>query len=411
MREPGTALTVAPPGLLLAAAVVLGGCAEDPAAELPGARSEGSGAHVIMVVESGFDLAHPVFRDRIEAAYTLDCTGGPDMGDWWGVQGGSMDEKRANLLEVLRRAATQTCTVAPGARPDEHGTGTAGIIAAGNDRARIVAISTGKILDSVFDLETGPCLDQQDVAEQVALLDDPAIDEIVRREELYRDPWTDQLRQLAVQHRVGIVNESFGSPSPHARFFEGLINFTFLLRFLSSPPCPLTDVRPLYAAVFRHEQRMEQYRARHGQTLADLALVVQGAGNGYDQADRPAEALYCHEDRPGTSFAIGASRPTLASVGRPWEEREAVIAEFSTRGACIDYYAPGYLLVPAPAGRWTRRRGTSFAAPIFVRWLSRTYPPDWSPQEIARAVRQHWPRGTLLPYRDFGDYRRIAGAN
>jgi subtilisin family serine protease len=220
-----------------------------------------------------------------------------------------------------------------------HGTATAGVIAHENAQVRLVLVET-QLADPTRALEEYTCVRQSDLERSVSLLADPEI-----RQAYVDSPTstlTDELRALRVQHRVGVVNESFGRRARES-----------LEMLQEMKGCPSVDMAAYFAA-------LGPLNAAWSERHADPeVLVVKAAGNESLRLESPTDAIEC-APAPSPRLSVGSY------------DLDGVISEFSNTGACVDVFAPGNdIIVPLPGDWYIPWSGTSFAAPLIARLVSR----------------------------------------
>jgi subtilisin family serine protease len=388
-------------------AVSLAACGDDGGGQSPDAARA---AITVMVIDHGFDPTHPGVKDKIAAAYTLECqrpdAGAGDDGGAGGDGGAPPDARppfavaRAAFLDELSRP-DETCRLQPGiaARPNPfadleaqragwnaairrgqlvgnpfapspldalfaklverlqqhpfHGTATAGIIAQDNPAVRLVLVER-PLGDGASIEEQFTCILQEEIDEALALLSDPEVRAAYRARPIAtadRD-----LAAAASMHGVVVVNESFGHLSRHA--LEGLQR---------DKRCPPVQLRPYFARMVELDRGREQDHPRR-------ALVAKAAGNDGALIDGPEDSLDC---RPGD--------PGLLLVGSYGSM--SVRSRFSNFGACVDAYAPGEEVIAPLPGDWVfPLAGTSFSTPMAVRLATLTAPAPFTPDTVRAAL-------------------------
>jgi hypothetical protein len=355
----------------------------------------------VMVVDEGFDPRHPIFANKIAGCYRLNCPDTPDEGG--PREFASDDDAAAQYLEDLSTPSPE-CDLQPGIRlrvdsylehfepkaraewnevmfqkkrlardtrldstrllsallglsevnefdaPETlfsyHGTGTAGVLAYGSD-VQLVLVER-ELGDAQVEPEDYPCIDPEDLALEMRLLERPEV-----REAWVRAPLSgmdETLRDLRRAHGVSVENRSFGAPSTDT--LEGL---------LAAQGCPEVPFREYLGVVGELDREREAYlRGARELDRAD-PLVFQAAGNNRDRVNSSEDLMGCTPDR-ARRLLIG-SYDIIDGV--------AAVSDFSNTGDCIDLYAFGdSVIAPAPNGFYVPLSGTSFASPLAARYAA-----------------------------------------
>jgi len=246
-----------------------------------------------------------------------------------------------------------------------HGTSTSTTVAHANPGVRLVLVE--RQLMSESEVQSGfTCFVQSDVDQMVALLTDPDVfAAAVAQQTTIEKDFSDAL----AAHHVGVVNESFGSPSRN------------ILEQMQASQCtdPI-DLSRYFAALTAIDV------ARGAASGQPPALTVQAAGNDGQAINTGADALDCVVDEPH-SLSVGSYN---AGSG----QRNS----FSNYGACVDLYAPGQSIVTMYAGGWLLPAdGTSFAAPLTVRFSSMNGPSPFSVATTRQVVLSNLDSAGNLP--------------
>lgn len=356
----------------------------------------------VLVIDQGFDLSVAELRGKVVAAFTVECQRNdddgpaPDLGGQGGADAGAdggapsfADIKQAFISRLM--VASESCRLRPGIddKPDPlahvrryrdrfngmirrqqyadkvfyqaeleelsvaldsalatfafHGTATAGIVAHDNPNVRLVLVER-RLGDSSRISETFECMVQAEIDQSVALLEDPEVWDAYARAPASRY-WRD-LQDLAGRYNIGVVNESFGSLSRIA-----------LEELQASKGCQAINLR-------RYFQLLHDATQAWRQTVGGSAVLLsKAAGNESSQLDSPADGLDCVPNDPLQllvgSYDLAETRST-----------------FSNFGTCVDLYAPGERVIAPYGGGWLFPvQGTSFAAPLVARLLSRASGP------------------------------------
>ena len=410
--------------LLSILAVGPAACGDDGPHFVPASADPGQN---LMVIDEGFDLTAAEFSGKLVAAYTFECladpsSGGSDDGGPLGIDGLAGGDSAAQKQEILSSFATRdnTCHLRPGiiAKSDPlasverfrarwnaalksdqppaftadewqtlmpalndaldtfpfHGTATAGTAAHENDAVRLVLVER-TLGDSSTLVSTYTCVAQADVDRFTALYGDPDVMAAAASQPVAT--LDADLNQVMAAHAVGLVNESFGSPSR-----------PFLEQLQTQAGCPATDFTGYFTTLANLE--LAQQRGVAAAATAPVPLTVRAAGNDGAQIDSPADALDCDLGDP-LNLSVGS----LALDGS--------VSSFSNHGACVDIYAPGEAVVaPVAAGWYFAVDGTSFSAPLIARTLSLAATAPYAAAQARTALlTQNAGDGELLPAGDF----------
>jgi hypothetical protein len=364
------------------------------------------GGHTVMVIDDGFDSSHPVFEDKIVGKYTVVC---PEDDSSDGSDDLSFSELKTKVLKDLQ-SDDGDCSIKSGisfskgsdidqvaeyrdewnagilkkqgmdlsdgeiekidnalsgasANKNYHGTNTAGVIAYQNPSVRLVLLQfeLGKSGDSVTENEND-CPTQKSLDTHVKVLED----EEVRRAYIERPPAgsTKALVKIAGDHGVSIVNLSFGS----------LARAT-LERQLKDENCGSLNLSDSYRVEGELEYERDQYyQDNYAEDFEDNILGVFAAGNSGERIDSFADTDQCDKAKDG-SVSIGSI------------DRQGKRSKFSNYGECVNYYMLGEsVVVAAPGGFLNVVDGTSFSAPLTVRYLSQNVDTGVSANKMVSAL-------------------------
>lgn len=335
----------------------------------------------VLVLDDGFDLSLDAFQGKVVAAKTITCQQG--SGDAPPAPT-TFEERKAAVL-ALYKTRDERCALEDGighkARPLEgiegkreawnhvirtqahpntrfglkeyqditrrldealdegnfHGTATAGVIARDNDRVRLVLVEdeipSGEDADATFQ-----CLSQQAVDGYIELMEDKDVMAAAIARPVSQ--LGEQLVALQKEFGVQVANESFG-PLPREA----------IERLQAENGCDFVDLGRAF------EMDAEISRAWINAHPGPPILIVKSAGNSGSQVDGPADFPPCGQ--PLDRIFVGSYDHMM--------ERTS----FTNHGACVDAFAPGMHVVAPFNGGWlVPLSGTSFSAPLVVRWLS-----------------------------------------
>jgi hypothetical protein len=246
-----------------------------------------------------------------------------------------------------------------------HGTSTSTTVAHENSGVRLILVERQLMSESEVE-SSFTCLVQSDVDQAVALLTDPDVfAAAVQQPTTIEQDFTSAL----VTHHVGIVNQSFGSPSRN-------ILEQMQLSLCTAP----IDLSKYFVALSAIDI------ARGAASGQPPVLTVAAAGNDGQAINSDADALDCVVDEP-KSLSVGSYN---AGNG----QRNS----FSNYGACVDLYAPGQAVVTMYAGGWLLPAdGTSFSAPMTVRFASMNGPSPFSVTTTRQVVLSNLDSSLNLP--------------
>jgi hypothetical protein len=335
----------------------------------------------VLVMDDGFDVSVAALRTHVSAAYTIVCrsgtAAGPEPADFAAAKERALaalsvrDElchlepglavKPDPLAMVARFRTRWNRMISESRFPDTlfttgeldqinaaldkelprarfHGTATAGVIAHQNPDVRLVLVEE-ELSDAVEVMQTFTCIQQADVDRSVALMADGDV-----RAALIAQPSSsldDELRDVVVEHRVGVVNQSFGSLSRQA-----------LEELQSSKGCPAVDLKGYIALGGDID------RARAEAHPQPDGLLVKSAGNDHSAINLPEDDFLCAK--------VSAPRLVVGSYDVNGQQ-----SSFTNFGGCVDLFAPGRKVIAPIPGDWLLPlSGTSFSAPLVVRLVS-----------------------------------------
>ncbi len=330
---------------------------------------------VVMVIDDGFDTSLELFEGKILAAKAVECRDNDGEAD-------PSDDRRTRFLAYLKKR-DDACSLVDGLGDKEdqlgdfashranwnamveldespsrrfskttfdelgkgfdralsepsHGTATAGVVARNNPGVKLVLVE--RSLLSASEMSEFPCIQQANVDAEVELLKDEEI-----RQAIIDQPSSlidEQIAELQRAHKVRIVNESFGRLPREA-----------LEKLQADNDCPAVDLQEVF------ELEAELFEKWAKLNPPPDVLTVKAAGNSNVEVNGLAEHADC-------SMSDG-----LITVGS--HKRGGSRSEFSNFGACVDVFAPGERVIAPLTGGWLLPlSGTSFSAPLVVRWLT-----------------------------------------
>lgn len=367
----------------------------------PGGDRASQRPHVAMVIDGGFDVSHEVFKSKVLGQYTITCDEDIDAAPEWSLNNSSLDQaktllKRAYLapktgckiadgikftlpsnfsqigplrekwndglkrkVATLDRNAVQSVVqVLKGREAGEfHGTNTAGLIGYQNPNVKLVLVSID------FSPRAIRCPTQRGLSTWVEAHRDPE----VRRAyvEGPADSMEASLDDVVKKHGVTLVNMSF------TRVPRSLREKDF-----ADSGCSRLDFTAYYQLSVELERARSAYQKASGPLRdAPRPLAIQSAGNDSLEIDSIADSEACSD--PGSNLLIAGS---LDLNGQR--------SKFSNFGKCVDFYVLGAkVVVAAPDNFLNVVDGTSFSAPLLVRYISKEFAPGESAVSIAQKLK------------------------
>lgn len=372
-----------------------------------------SGKIPVMVIDTGFDTNSEVFKDKVLATYRIDCQ---DAEPNTTSVATTFAQQKAALLKELE-TPDESCVLRGGNnftlpnsfkrieqyrdqwnefikskganKPQSpifaseqsfnnfmgivsgvadktiyHGTGTAGTIAYDNEKVSLVLVQ--KTLGSAGD-EQGEggvtCPTNADLAAEVKLLQDPDIQKAyIERpiSSLDRD-----LAAVAKKYGVKLVNMSYGT---NAR--------AQVEADLRKKGCGTISFASYFQTLGTLDGKRDMYLDKQIPDRLNY-LLVQSAGNEGAQVNGVADKMECGGRRSNLIF-VGATTATGAR------------ADFSNYGTCVDVSALGdNVVLAAPNNFLNIESGTSFSAPLVVRYLSQNIKPTDDIKTIRSVLAQN----------------------
>lgn len=372
----------------------------------------------VMVVDDGFDLNQEVFKNKVVAAYTVVCMGGP-QNDY---SGSFVQAKRAILQEfakqdtrcriekniyfrpsrnfasiasyreqwnraLLAKDPSQLSSINQSIKKtisdvitgedgkyNYHGTATAGTLSYNNENVQLILVqkhlSQGYKSHAANDAKFS-CLTQAEVDNELPFYKDGDIQKAFIERPLSTEE--EGIQNLIREHNVSLVNLSSG------RLTRG--GYEVLAK---QHNCDQLDLREYFQTVFDLNKKRTAYLWEKG-ALGKNHLTLQAAGNDGMEINSGADAFDC-SDVAHNRLLVGA---TDAS-GRA--------TDFTNFGQCVDVFTMGdSMVVSAPQNFLSVTQGTSFSAPMLTRYLSKTFALASTPQEIVIALKNQMDVNKFLP--------------
>lgn len=344
--------------------------------------------HTVAVIDDGFDLSHPVFKDKIVGKYTINCNkqrnaenlpsnfddmkkvmiekiktptsrctvedsinfeAGKDIEQFVGYKDvwndGILSKNGVNLEKDLIKDISEALS---GKNSDQnyHGTNTAGVISYKNKNTKFVFIQMEILKPGEKSSSQISCPTQDEIDRITRIYEDKQYIDAYATAPL--SELTRRLREIETHHKITLVNLSFGA---HSR--ETAENIYF-------ESCGVKlDLSRSYAAIGALEQKRAEWLAiSYPSPIRDYQVTVQAAGNSDVRIDDHSDTRDCGRKEDGHILAGSYS----------FEKERST---FSNHGDCVDYYVLGEaVVVAAPSDFIFVADGTSFSAPLLTRYLS-----------------------------------------
>lgn len=250
-----------------------------------------------------------------------------------------------------------------------HGTMTAGLIAYKNPDVKLVLVQI-KMSSSNQVKDVIACLSKRAYQNQVRLLKDEDY-----QKAYLEAPESAQSRLLSAlikEHGVSIINFSAG---PLPRVIEE--------SSLKEKNCPVTDLRERYQLLVKLQEK-KTARSRQSSPQDAGPLLVQAAGN---------EGVVIDSAVDGDCHDLSSNRILVGSYNNKMQ-----MSEISQRGKCVDVYSLGeWVVLAEPRGFVNAASGTSFSAPLVVRYLTLNAKGKDPQKMIADLFRLRDPKSFFLP--------------
>ncbi len=375
--------------------------------------------HTILVMDQGFDHKHDVFKDKVIGAYTMECseyTSAPEKSPYQPKDNSHFELSKAKLISAFSRPnlcklregialkkdprlfeitkfreewnarvknkqplegvadfdsegqATSIKDILSGVQQDPeaeeysyHGTGTASLIAYKNPGVKLILVEMD--LASLDGLTLSECTDQDRLDLFTRLYSDKDVIEAYRDKPL--SEFESSINDLIEKHNVTIINKSFGFSSRAE-----------IERWHKEKCGVSVEFRKVFQALGEALRQRALYLHKSGKVKRQ-PLTVYAAGNDGDTIDSLQDAFECSDHELNTILSGSYKRSGDKST-------------FSNVGKCVDLYAIGSVVViAAPENFLTLTQGTSFSAPLSVRYISRNFPASMLASEIIKALPSH----------------------
>jgi subtilisin family serine protease len=383
--------------------------------------------HTVMILDTGFDVNHPVFANKIIDKYTVKCSQDSEISKC-GDGSCSYEDFKTEEIEKIP-ADVKSCeikseitldldpnfekiklykdrwnsmingkrgvsfeksvidqiqnTISPPTGTGYHGTATAGLIAYKNPDVRLVLVeiplnsadsSANSSDTSIADKIN--CIPSKLYTQTLKLFADPDYQKAYSENKA--SEVTNRLNEIAALNDVTVVNESFGT-NPRI----------VLEKIFKTKGCEIQDMRPYFAALGNLDKIRRDYRMKHQNWIEKPyeTLTIKSAGNDGATINDITDIQLddCH-DLENYFVVVGSY------------DYKSTISEFSNRGSCVDLYSLGEtVVVAAPQGFETIASGTSFSAPLTVRYITKSIKAEKPAQMMAELLKARDQQSQFLP--------------
>jgi Subtilase family len=413
--------------VLLISWLAIGGCFSEKSLETPD-RSDAAGRQAgpssesgaatgenILLVDEGFDRSHPWIEGKEIASFSISCEedsqssfltatdfqqakkeylrylatdsspcsivqGIPIQASWTRVS--SVDQKEWNQSVMLGQVALADpkysrlmFSIAQGVSPDGrmipgHGVATSSLASYGLKSPRLVTIEIH------FKSPDGP-VECPNIG-QLTILAQLNEDRDVRAA-MIKKPKTafqKEIETITEKYRIGIINESFGAPP-----------LQVLVQQFKDSGC-LFDANKFVELHRRIAASEEAVALKRETSRFENILTIKAAGN---------DGFTINSSRDAFDCADRSKQIMIGSYGKA-----EIISQFSQRGDCVDFYAPGEDIVQAGlAGLLTSWSGTSFSAPLVTNLVVSHLKPPYTRDAVAGFLKGLSKAGTIIGQENF----------
>ncbi len=354
--------------------------------------------HVVMVIDSGIDPQHKAYRDKVIASYTLVCKKnnsnqtnedklssnskekikekiledidnnvkqGTEIDDSCSLENGikitvdppsatalayrdtwneAIKSKDINNVKAMPMVALQIIlSYLESSLSHFHGTNTTAVIAYKNPNIKLILVE--KKLAQGNEAPTIQCAALEKASSYLESYEDQKIKDALIQKCTHSE--SELIDSLAKKHKVTLVNKSYGRSVGNIR------------KLLRSASCRSSLEKPLMTYIAAENEIADGIAQKKGYGYDQVPyLTIQAAGN---------EGIPIGMTRMDNPFCSGAQQHIL--VGS--YDINGGVSDFSNFGACVGLYAPGSKIITSnPQDFLTITDGTSFAAPLTVRYLS-----------------------------------------
>lgn len=385
-------------------------------------RTDDDDHFTVLVIDDGFDSSPEVFDGKIVAQYNLICKGSSEENDL----ALPFEELKKKALKGLSETDSTTCKLNRGnnstlnpnlskssslkeswneavlnkeidiyrrdltksqndllddilsgsnGKYATHGTQTSSVIAYNNPKVKIVTLQIELSTANEFERKKD-CNTQDEIDNYVRLVRDPDYREAyINRPDSVIDK---KLKQIVKEHNIKIANLSFSSPAR-----------VKLERKFEENGCGKVDLR----SYFLEDNKLSQEKVAAEEKSVEV-LAISSAGNDGIEVDSFQDTNQC-SDQDNLTLIVG-------SYNYSSSRKDPAISDFSQYGKCVDAYAFGHRVITAtPGGFLNVVSGTSFSAPMAIRYITQNFDPSLTPRKIMEEFLDSRDRRRFLPMESY----------
>ena len=372
----------------------------------------------VMVIDDGFNLDAPVFKDKILKQYTLICEEkGKTQSEEIGATQESTEEEKFSKLksEYMKSFDSNTChliqkliqvknpelakfgeyrdqwnseinqkTIQDNISADEnligifnsidlvphHGTSTASVISYKNPETKLVLLQIS--LGNPGSTQQPACIDQGEIDRTIRVLKDPEFRNLYINTP--ESPIDRQLYEVVEKHKIKLINYSAG-PMPRALIEAENIKMG----------CPHVSLFEYYQELALLDKEKDEAKKSKEPRAFPEPLFIQAAGNESTELNSAADSRNCP--------FIKDSILLIGSNDKPDQK-----SNFSNFGDCVDIYTIGKNIISSsPYGFLNIRSGTSFSTPLITRYISLNFTYSTKNAEIKKRLLELRDSNKYLP--------------
>ena len=372
-----------------------------------------------MVLDAGIDPNHRAYKDKVISSYTLVCDSNASNSDTTklsqeeikekilaGLKTGAAPEiernchlekginhvwtppspavsalkakwnqaiKNKNFYALPKQEAQQVKEYLEKGLSRHHGTNVTALIAYRNPNVRLILVEKKLGRSPTDGADPSACKSIEQVPIITSIMQDPEVKQAVLQ---YGKNSGDALiHQLAIQQHVSFINKSYGRDR------------TTIATFLAAAGCGGSEKTETVIAYLSEKESLRQTVNQNLGIGYDNApyLTLQSAGNSgipiNTKRDRPDSCSGSTQHINVGSYDIG---------GR--------ISYFSNYGPCVDLYSLGSsVITSSPDDFLTITNGTSFSAPLAIRYMTYEFSEKMPLPELNSKLRSRLDAKLFLP--------------
>ncbi|MBP6219168.1 MAG: S8/S53 family peptidase [Oligoflexales bacterium] len=369
--------------------------------------------HVVMLIDSGIDPNHEAYKDKVLASYTLICASSPkidvnknynelkkdfiintkdgsDFGSSCELKEGI--ETRSVLPPVKVLALRERWNQSIKERNEKllnftdsskvkdyleeymssyHGTNSTAIIAYKNPNVKFVLVEK-KIGARGEQPKKVECKEIEDEVPLMSILHDSEVKRTLI--ERCKNSETNILHDLALKYKVSLVNKSYGSSG------------SAIESFLRTSGCSQELKKPIMTSLSGIAQVEQGIRSKANMDYDQTPYItIQAAGNQGISLNSPLDSPDCSDSVQ--HLLVGSYNIT-----------DKKRSDFSNYGSCVDLYNLGSRVVTSnPQNFLTITDGTSFSAPLTIRYISFEFSEETLPKKIVEELKKRLDPNQFLP--------------